>query len=93
MSATLFTGHPTWIIKIISPIYREHDTKTKRDEYRELNVEEYWLVDPEYKTIEIVRFSNNVQVYSKVFLEGVLRPGIVGFEEFGIDLESLWKLS
>ena len=77
----------------MSPTYREYDTKTKRDECRELNVEEYWLVDPEYKIIEIVRFSNNVQVYSKVFLEGVLRPGIVGFEEFGIDLESLWKLS
>lgn len=90
-SKTLFKGSPSWIIEIISPNYEEHDTVTKRNEYRLLNVEEYWIIDLENKNIEIIKFKNQKEVHKEVKIKSSIKPAIEGFKEFSINLTDIWK--
>jgi Uma2 family endonuclease len=46
-------GAPDLIIEILSPSNPEHDRDRKFNLYRASEVKEYWLVDPEARTIEV----------------------------------------
>ena len=49
-------AHPLiLVIEILSPSTRRRDQKQKRSFYMDAGVAEYWLVDPERKTITVVR--------------------------------------
>lgn len=91
LTNTIFEGEPTWILEIVSPSYREHDTITKRNEYMNLNVNEYWIIDSEYKTIEVINFKDNKEVRREVITNGSLKPRIEGFDEFRVDIQDLFK--
>jgi len=47
-------GPPDLLIEVLSPSNRGHDLLTKRSLYARAGVREYWLVDPEARTIEIL---------------------------------------
>lgn len=47
-------GPPDLLIEVLSPANREHDTVRKRALYARGGVREYWIVDPELRTIEII---------------------------------------
>ncbi|MBA3450141.1 MAG: Uma2 family endonuclease [Chloroflexia bacterium] len=47
-------GAPDLLIEILSPSNRGHDVLTKRALYALAGVREYWIVDPENRTIEIL---------------------------------------
>ncbi len=47
-------GAPDLLIEVLSPSNRTHDLLTKRALYGRAGVREYWLVDPEARTIEIL---------------------------------------
>jgi Uma2 family endonuclease len=46
-------GVPDLIIEVLSPTNPEHDRTTKFSAYALAGVREYWIVDPEARTIEI----------------------------------------
>ena len=48
-------GPPDLVIEISSPSTRERDRQTKRAVYAQHGVPEYWLVDRETQTVEILR--------------------------------------
>lgn len=93
LTNTLFDGEPTWIIEIVSPSYRDHDTITKRNEYMQLNVNEYWIIDPEYNSIEIINFKDTKEIRREVITSGPLKPRLEGFEDFELKVEDLFKQS
>lgn len=45
------SGAPDWIIEIVSPGSKRMDYYTKLSLYRTAGVREYWIVDPQRKTI------------------------------------------
>ena len=53
----LFTGVPDLIIEVTSPKTRRVDRGTKMEIYQESGIQEYWIVDPLSRTVEIYRLS------------------------------------
>ena len=47
------TGAPDLIIEIVSPSSRRMDYGTKMALYSDAGVREYWIVDPEKKTVQV----------------------------------------
>ncbi|HEX7184077.1 MAG TPA: Uma2 family endonuclease [Thermoanaerobaculia bacterium] len=83
-------GRPDLVIEVISPTSRSKDGVCKLRDYAAIGVPEYWLVDPEARTLE--RLVLREGIYSIVeALEGevVFRPD--SFEGLEIDLGRLWN--
>ena len=47
------SGAPDWIIEIVSPGSRRMDYFTKLFKYRTSGVREYWIVDPDSRTVQV----------------------------------------
>ena len=85
-------GRPDLAIEVISPTSRSKDSVRKLHDYASIGVPEYWLVDPEARTLE--RLVLREGVYSIVeALEGdaVFAPG--AFEGLEIALARLWEVA
>lgn len=67
-------GPPTLVVEILSPSTAQKDIKTKLLLYQKFGVEEYWIVDPEAETIEVLILDDT----------GKYNPG----EEFNEELTS-----
>jgi Uma2 family endonuclease len=48
-------GRPDLLVEILSPSNREHDQLLKRTAYAKYGVPDYWIVDPEAETVELLR--------------------------------------
>jgi Uma2 family endonuclease len=53
-------GAPDLLIEVLNPSNRGHDLLTKRSLYARAGVREYWLVDPDARTIEILTLDRDV---------------------------------
>ncbi|MGH2616281.1 MAG: Uma2 family endonuclease [Thermomicrobiales bacterium] len=54
LSARGVEGAPDLLVEVLSPSNRGHDLLTKRALYARAGVREYWIVDPEGRSIEIL---------------------------------------
>ncbi|MCL2772004.1 MAG: Uma2 family endonuclease [Oscillospiraceae bacterium] len=57
-------GAPDLIIEILSPYNTRHDTVTKTRLYRRAGVREYWIVDPNEKTVQVCILENGRYIVS-----------------------------
>jgi Uma2 family endonuclease len=55
-------GAPDFLGEILSPSTARHDRMVKFDLYRRGGVREYWIVDPETKTVQACTLQNGVYV-------------------------------
>lgn len=46
---------PVLVVEVLSPSSRRHDRENKRRFYQELGIAEYWIVDPDARTITSIR--------------------------------------
>ncbi|MDR2027981.1 MAG: Uma2 family endonuclease [Treponema sp.] len=81
-------GAPDLIIEILSPSNARYDRITKFQKYREAGVREYWIVDPEEKSLLVYVLKNSEYVAS-AYEETALVPVTVlpGLE---IDLKTVF---
>jgi Uma2 family endonuclease len=70
------------VMEVVSPDDRHRDTVTKRREYAQAGIPEYWIVDPELHRITVLRLQDQTYVEHGDWGEGeqatsVLLPGFV----------------
>jgi Uma2 family endonuclease len=85
----LVRGRPDLVVEIVSPSSRRYDRVTKLRWYAALGVTEYWLVDPDARTLEeLVLQEGAYKIASSLEEAETFRPG--GFEGLEIPLARLW---
>ncbi|MBF0538797.1 MAG: Uma2 family endonuclease [Nitrospirae bacterium] len=82
-------GVPDMVVEVVSRHSVVRDTITKKDIYQRYNVPEYWIVMPEYKTIEVFALENTrYELFSYAVESGTIKSKIIaGFE---IDVEGIF---
>ncbi len=74
-------GAPDLVVEILSPSSRRQDTTTKRDLYARQGVKEYWIADPEARTVVVMLLkSGKFDVVGEYGIEDTLTsPTLRGF--------------
>lgn len=58
LSGGSYSGVPKFIVETLSPSTALKDKTTKKDAYEKAGVEEYWIVSPHGRIVEIYRLEN-----------------------------------
>ena len=74
-------GAPDLVVEILSPATAERDRTFKLDLYAQHGVKEYWIVDPDAKTVTVLLLGENSFEAAGIFGEGQspLSPTLAGF--------------
>ena len=82
-------GAPDLVVEILSPATAERDRTIKLDLYAEHGVKEYWIVDPDAKTIMVLLRRESRFEVSGIYGEGqsLRSPTLTGF---GVPLEEVF---
>lgn len=86
---TRIDGAPSLIVEVLSPATSRKDRLKKMAIYQKAQVEHYWLVSPEEKTLECFMLINGVYA----LLAAGMDDDLVVHQSFGelsIDLKALW---
>jgi Uma2 family endonuclease len=79
-------GAPDLVVEVISVSTRERDRVFKRRLYAKYGVKEYWIVDPEAKTIEVLTLGERGYERAGVYTEGeVLRSPLLAGLQIPLD--------
>jgi Uma2 family endonuclease len=83
-------GVPDLLVEVLSTSHRERDRRLKREVYAENGVPEYWIVDPEERTVEILRLHGRAYVVAaRLAGSGTLTsPTLPGF---AMDLAAVFE--
>ena len=73
------------VVEIVSPDNPERDFVSKRDDYAEAGVPEYWIVDPGTETITVLTLEDGRYVGHGVHVRGA-RAGSPGMPRFEVDV-------
>ncbi|HEX8140571.1 MAG TPA: Uma2 family endonuclease [Pyrinomonadaceae bacterium] len=80
-SAKRINGAPSFAVEILSPGSVRHDAITKRNLYERNGVREYWIVDPEAKTIAQLVLHEEHYALSELAESDLIRSHVMeGFE-------------
>lgn len=76
------------VVEIISPDNPERDTVTKRADYAEASIPEYWIVHPEEETITVLWLTGEVYVEHGVFRRGQQATSVL-LQGFSVDVNAV----
>jgi Uma2 family endonuclease len=78
---------PDLVMEVVSESNRRHDLVTKKDEYAEARIPEYWIVDPEEETITdfILKPRQKTYVEHGIYSKGERAESTV-LPGFGVDV-------
>lgn len=85
----LDNGRPELAIEVVSPTSRAHDRLRKLDWYAKLGVPEYWLVDPETRSLVVHQLTGSTYLIAQ-HCEGNAVFRSKTFKGLRIPLERLW---
>jgi Uma2 family endonuclease len=85
-------GSPDLVVEILSPSNAYNDVVLKKFVYEEFGVREYWIVNPEVRSVEVLTNggagSIGFQITSKARIQGVVRSAIL--EGFSLEIQTLF---
>jgi Uma2 family endonuclease len=85
----LTRGRADLVVEVVSPSSRRYDRVTKLAWYAKLGVPEYWIVDPDARTLERLVLDDGSYVVAETF-EGDATFEPASFEGLAIPLQRLW---
>ncbi len=87
---TRIDGPPTLVVEVISPSSRRRDRLQKLRIYQGVQVQHYWLVNPEEKTLECFSLRDGVYALVGAGMDEdiVVHPDFAGLS---IELKALWQ--
>lgn len=80
---------PDLVVEVISPSNREHDLKTKRDEYARAGIPEYWIVDPEEARITVLTLNGDAYHVHGYFNSGDTATSVL-LDGFEVSVKEVW---
>lgn len=83
-------GVPNWIIEVLSVSTAKKDMNEKFQVYEEAGVGEYWIVSPEYETVEVFLLENG-KYSKKFFLDKNEKVKPYTLPELEIDLKEVFN--
>ena len=85
----LAKGRPDLVVEVVSPSSRRYDRVVKLRYYASIRVPEYWVIDPEARTLERLELAKSTYVIADVAEEAETfsSPAFAGLE---IPLARLW---
>ena len=86
---SIFEVVPDWVCEVISEGSRKMDRKTKPPIYLRSGVKHMWVVEPEARTLEVYRATENGWLLLDSYADDD-RVQAEPFEAFSIDLSLLW---
>ena len=89
LNGKLCTGAPDFIVEVLSPSTKLNDKTIKFNHYREAGVKEYWIVDPDDKTVMALRLIDKVYAI-QIYTENDKAP-VQALEGFQIDLSLVFQ--
>lgn len=100
-------GTPDLVVEVLSPSTATRDKKTKKALYEKYGVEEYWIVDPAGKSIEVYHLRNKKMDLDQVYAvypdwqwckmteaekaEAVLTLRVSLYDDFAIDIREIFE--
>ncbi len=86
----LTRGAPDLVVEVISPSSHHYDCVVKRDWYAAVGVAEYWIVDPEARTLErlVLGLDGRYATAAKLGDDAIFEPE--SFPGLSIALSDLW---
>jgi Uma2 family endonuclease len=86
----LVEGRPDLVVEVLSRSSRRYDRVVKLAWYATIGVPEYWIVDPDARTLErLVLASGRYAIAEALAADAVFRPE--GFDGLAIPLAELWE--
>ncbi len=83
-------GSPDLVIEIVSPSSASYDTIEKREVYEKYGVEEYWLVFPQEKAVEILTIEKGIyKEFCKARKTGIAKSK--GIEGLTVDIKEIFE--
>lgn len=83
-------GAPDLVVEVISPDYASKDAVLKRHLYARFGVPEYWLVDPEERTVSLLTLRDGKYVETtSLRASGVTESGV--FPALKVPLDQLFR--
>jgi len=82
-------GVPDLLIEVVSPTHAERDRDLKRRLYERNGVPEYWIVDPQEGSIEVLRHDGN-RLQPSGYLEGDATLETPTFPDLALDLRDVF---
>ena len=80
-------GAPDWLIEIVSPGNPEHDYWRKLNLYQDAGVKEYWIVDPQKRTVTVHLLQKNKYQTTIYSFRDKVTPAI--YEDLTIDFAQI----
>ena len=74
---TTIDAAPDLVVEILSPRTRRRDLATKRDLYARFGVQEYWIVDPEARTVTVLALIGDRYQPVPVADDGAIRSRVL----------------
>jgi len=85
-------GAPDLVVEILSPSTRDRDLTVKRETYETSGVREYWIVDIEAKTVEVlVNGADGFESHSEADTQEVAESSVL--DGFSLEVATLFQSS